>query len=249
MTTNFATQVTLPKSSRAPGLHVALIPDGNGRWATSRGLARAVGHRRGVRPVREAAEAAPSLGISTLSVYGFSSDNWKRPEPEVREILGCIREFVASERARCVRDGVRLTVIGRRDRLPRDLVAAIEETERATARCAALHLRLAVDYSARGEIVAAARRSAAPPDARAFDGLLGADLGGRSPDVDLLVRTGGEQRLSDFMLWECAYAELVFLDVPWPDFRRAHLGAAVDDFRLRERRFGGLPRGAASPAT
>lgn len=237
MSTHFATTTTLPCSS----LHVALIPDGNGRWAETRGLPRSAGHRRGVRPVRDAAEAAPSLGITTLSVYGFSSDNWKRPEPETRAILACIGEFLATERARCVREGVRLTVIGRRDRLPRDVAAEVAATERATAAGARLHLRLAVDYSSRGEIAAAVRRAGSPPDAGTLGRLLAADMRGGAPDVDLVVRTGGEQRLSDFLLWECAYAELMFLDVPWPEFGREHLGAAVADYRLRERRFGGLP--------
>ncbi|HYK42720.1 MAG TPA: polyprenyl diphosphate synthase [Thermoanaerobaculia bacterium] len=199
--------------------HVAIVMDGNGRWATARGLKRVEGHRRGADAVRRTVRAAPSLGITTLTLFAFSSDNWKRPELEVGTLLGLFGGYLRSEQAELKRSGVRLSVIGRRDRLPRSLVLAVEGCEAATASCSRLHLRIAIDYSAR-------------------EAILRENIG---PDVDLLVRTGGELRLSDFLLWESAYAELCFLPRMWPDFEEADLEAAVAEFHTRQRRFGGLP--------
>jgi undecaprenyl diphosphate synthase len=208
---------------QSTSLHVAVIMDGNGRWATRRGLSRAAGHRAGADAVRRAVEAAPDLGIGALTLYAFSSDNWRRPPSEVTTLMRLFARHLHTETPRLTANGARLTVVGRRDRLPTPLVAAIEAAERATADGGRLHLRLAVDYSARAAIQA------------------GAIL----PAVDLLIRTGGEQRLSDFLLWECAYAELWFTDRMWPDFGAADLAAAVAAFQARERRFGGLPTRAA----
>ncbi len=228
--------------------HVAIVMDGNGRWATARGMARAEGHRRGARAVRRTVRAAPSLGITTLTLFAFSSDNWKRPPREVETLLALFGDYLRSERAELRENGVRLTVIGRRDRLPEDLAAAIEACEAATARASGLHLRLAIDYSARGAILRAAGSLAlAPspdgePSADAFRQRLGRACGAdTAPDVDLLIRTGGELRLSDFLLWESAYAELAFLPCMWPDFQERDLAAAVAEFHTRQRRFGALP--------
>ena len=229
-----------------PAFHVAIVMDGNGRWATSRGMARASGHRRGADAVRRTVRAAPSLGITTLTLFAFSSDNWKRPGAEVGTLLSLFGEYLRSERAELKQNGVRLSVIGRRDRLPRSLVLAVEAAETATARGSRLHLRIAIDYSARGAILRAARSLPAEiaPNADAFRRRLALASGGEiGPDVDLLIRTGGEYRLSDFLLWESAYAELCFLPRMWPDFEEADLAAAVAQFQTRQRRFGGLPAG------
>ncbi len=236
--------------SPPPRLHAAIIMDGNGRWALERGLPRAAGHRAGVEAVRRVVEAAPGLGIGTLTLYTFSAANWGRPPGEVRGLLGLLRDYLCSQTAACAARGVRLAVIGRRDRLPSALRAAIGAAESATAAGGTLHLRLALDYSARESILRAARR--APPGGAlspaAFERLLAEAEGGDGPTlpVDLLIRTGGEQRLSDFLLWESAYAELIFTPTMWPDFTADHLAAAVREFRGRHRRFGGLPRRAAS---
>jgi undecaprenyl diphosphate synthase len=225
---SFAGQST----SRNPApLHAALIMDGNGRWATRRGLPRAAGHRAGVRAVRAVVEAAPSLGIGTLTLYALSSDNFARPAAEVSALLRLFAEYLRRERAALVEQGVRLRVIGRRDRLPAALVSAVDAAERATAHNTRLTLRLAVDYSARAEIRRALLAEALGTDAAP------APLA-EWPDVDLLVRTGGEQRLSDFLLWECAYAELWFTDRLWPDFAAQDLAGAVADYERRDRRFG-----------
>jgi undecaprenyl diphosphate synthase len=221
------------------GLHVAIIMDGNGRWARMRGKPRWRGHVAGVESVRDAVRGSPDLGVTTLTLYAFSSDNWKRPAAEVGRLFWLLREYCGRERDELVANGVRVTAIGRRDRLPRSARAALEQLERATADGERLHLRLAIDYSAQWMIAEAARCLAergAPvtPDA------LEHGLSGGVPRVDLLVRTAGEQRLSDFLLWEVAYAELYFTKVLWPDFRRDHLAAALAEFRRRERRFGGL---------
>jgi undecaprenyl diphosphate synthase len=220
------------------GLHAAIIMDGNGRWASARGLPRVAGHRTGAEALRRAVEAAPGLGIGVLTVYAFSSDNWRRPQPEVTALMKMFHIYLRREQAKCVDKGVRVSVIGRRDRLPGLLLPAIEECERATAEGEKLNLRLAVDYSSRDAILAAAHAL----KGRATREKVSAELG--SPDVDLLIRTGGEQRLSDFLLWECAYAELIFTPVMWPDFGASDLAAAVAEFHSRERRFGALPRAA-----
>jgi undecaprenyl diphosphate synthase len=225
-------------------LHAALIMDGNGRWATRRGLPRTAGHRAGARAVRAIVEAAPALGIRTLTLYAFSADNWRRPRREVSALLGLLRRFAIEEARDLAAADVRLSFFGRRDRLPGPMLEAMAQAEALTTHGRRLHLRVAVDYSARDAILAAACRLAeGTPTREGFAELLGGIHGGRParvPDVDMLIRTGGEQRLSDFMLWECAYAELVFTDVAWPDFTPAELARAVSDFQGRERRFGGL---------
>jgi undecaprenyl diphosphate synthase len=224
-------------------LHVAIIMDGNGRWATARSRPRAFGHAAGARAVRRTVEAAVRLEIGTLTLYAFSSDNWRRPEAEVQVLMRLFRRYLAAETARCVENGVRLTVIGRRDRIPAALGEAIRAAEAATAAGRALRLRIAVDYSARDALVRAASAGPPPITREALAARLGAvdHAGEPALDVDLLVRTGGEQRLSDFLLWECAYAELLFVPTMWPDFTAADLERAICEFRGRERRFGALP--------
>jgi len=225
--------------------HVAIIMDGNGRWARARGQPRELGHRRGAEAVRRVVEAAPDAGIGILTLYAFSSDNWKRPPREVRALMSLFRRYLRSEAAELRNRGVRLQVIGRRDRLPRTVVRAIENAEAATAGGARLLLRLAVDYSSRQAVLEAARRCAGggrvDPErfASAMAEAIHADADVAS-DVDLLIRTGGERRLSDFLLWECAYAELVFTSRMWPDFSGDDLAAAVSEFRSRDRRFGAV---------
>jgi undecaprenyl diphosphate synthase len=228
MYNNFITQSTL---------HAAIIMDGNGRWALARALPRIAGHRAGVEAARRVVEAAPDLGIGTLTLFAFSSDNWKRPPEEVSALMGLLSSYLESETRRAIANGVRLEAIGRRDRLGTPLAAAIGRAEAATAAGTRLHVRLAVDYSARDAIVSAAR---AEPDLSRER--LGLALG---PQVDLLIRTGGEQRLSDFLLWEAAYAELVFSRVMWPDFGAPELARAVREFRGRQRRFGAIPQPVA----
>jgi undecaprenyl diphosphate synthase len=217
------------------GLHVAIIMDGNGRWANARGLPRIAGHRSGADAVRRTVEAAPSLGISVLTLYAFSADNWRRPPREVSALMKLLGRYLVQETGRCVANGVRLEAIGRRDRLPRALVALLEEAERKTARCRRLRLRVAIDYSSREAILAAARnlRREQTFTEEKLSRLLG-------PDVDLLIRTSGEQRLSDFLLWECAYAEIVFTRRMWPDFASEDLAAAIAEFHSRDRRFGAV---------
>ena len=226
--------------------HVAIIMDGNGRWATARGRPRAVGHRAGAEAVRRTVEAAPALGIETLTLYAFSGDNWGRPVTEVALLMRLFTKYLRSETASFVAQGVRLSVIGRRDRLAPEVVRTMEASEAATAAGRRLHVRLAIDYSARDAIVLATLRArgtaSLPLDRNRFARFLG-DVSherDRAPDVDLLIRTGGEQRLSDFLLWECAYAELLFVRKMWPEWTAADLAAAVDDFQTRERRFGRL---------
>ncbi|HEX4594516.1 MAG TPA: di-trans,poly-cis-decaprenylcistransferase [Bryobacteraceae bacterium] len=220
------------------GLHAAIIMDGNGRWATTRGLPRVAGHRAGAEALRRTVEAAPDLDIGILTVYAFSSDNWQRPTTEVSALMKMFHSYLRREQAECVKNGVRVSVIGRRDRLPRMLLPVIESTEKATAAGKKLHLRLAVDYSSRHAILKAARKLKSTASRDHFTTALG------GLDVDLLIRTGGEKRLSDFLLWECAYAELVFTPVMWPDFSASDLGAAVAEFHSRERRFGAVPAAA-----
>ncbi len=227
----------MSQSTSSP-LHAAIIMDGNGRWAAARGLPRVAGHRAGAEALRRTVEAAPDLGIGTLTVYAFSSDNWRRPSSEVSALMKMFHLYLRREQARCLSNGVRVSVIGRRDRLPRMLLPAIEACEKATQAGRKLHLRLAVDYSSRDAIVSAALTLKKHSSREDFARELGAS------DVDLLIRTGGEKRLSDFLLWECAYAELVFTPVMWPDFKAADLAVAVEDFRSRDRRFGALPKAA-----
>jgi undecaprenyl diphosphate synthase len=229
------------------GIHVAIIMDGNGRWATQRGLPRVGGHRAGVSAVRRVVEHAPPLGIRVLTLYAFSTDNWARPAQEVKSIFWIICAFLRLECERLRQQGARLEVIGRRDRLPRPLLREIERTESATANGRSLHLRIAIDYSGRSAIVqAAAEAFAAFPSNKEISAdqlrkIVTHQLTSDCGNVDLLIRTGGEQRLSDFLLWESAYAELVFTRRMWPDFDEADLASALGDFNHRERRFGTIP--------
>jgi undecaprenyl diphosphate synthase len=232
-------------------LHVAIIMDGNGRWATARGRPRAAGHREGARAVRRIVEAAPRLGIGTLTLYAFSGDNWRRPTAEVDALMRLFHRYLRGETATFVAHGIRLSVIGRRDRIAPELRRAIAVAEAATAAGRALHLRIAIDYSARDAILVAAAHAARAGlrelTRESFERLLDEAVHTfePSPPVDLLIRTGGEQRLSDFLLWECAYAELLFSPKLWPDWTGAELAAALTAFAARERRFGGLPGVAA----
>jgi len=266
-------------------LHVAVIMDGNGRWATSRNLPRSAGHRAGVNAVRRIVEAAPDLGITTLTLFAFSSDNWRRPQAEVNSLMWLLRAYLRTETRRFIDSGARLIVIGRRDRLAARLRAEIRRVERATTHGQRLTVRVAIDYSSRDSILRAASKlppgqpcsredftrllacpnadanKSAPPNSE-VDQLIrptteaapnhcvkGSPLATEaapdhcvkgSPLVDLLIRTGGEKRLSDFMLWESAYAELIFTDLMWPDFSPNDLCAAVKEFQSRNRRFGAL---------
>jgi len=224
-------------------IHVAIISDGNGRWATTRGLPRSAGHRAGAQAARAVIEAAPTLGIHTLTLFALSSANWQRPPAEVAGILCILHEYLLAETSHCIDQGVRLSVIGRRDRIPATLRQAILDSEAATAHGTRLHLRLAVDYSARNAIYNAACRfyKVTELSQESFSAVLSEVLRGGSTDVDLLIRTGGEQRLSDFLLWECAFAEFVFLPKRWPDFTAADLQSAVQKFNHRERTRGALP--------
>lgn len=232
-------------------LHVAIIMDGNGRWATRRGLPRVAGHRAGVAAVRRVVEHAPAVGIQRLTLYAFSSDNWRRPADEVESIFWLLRAYLRLETERLRQHGARLEFIGRRDRLPSLLVREIAQAEDATAAGRRLHLRLAVDYSSRDAITraAAGATSALSSHLPSSSELLGRELAraltAESGEVDLLIRTGGEKRLSDFLLWESAYAELLFTDRMWPDFDATDLDAALAEFNRRERRFGGVPAASA----
>ena len=241
-------QLPCPKLvQEIPRLHVAIISDGNGRWATSRGLPRSAGHRAGAAAARRTIEAAPGLGIHTLTFFALSSANWKRPAAEVNAILRLLHEYLLVETTHCIEAGIRLSVIGRRDRLPATLREAIVDSEALTARGERLHLRLAIDYSAREAIFSAAARfyKATELSAESFSGVLAQVHRGGSMEVDLLIRTGGEQRLSDFLLWECAFAELVFLAKRWPDFGASDLRSAIEEFWSRERTRGALPESMA----
>jgi undecaprenyl diphosphate synthase len=233
-----------------PGLHVGIIMDGNGRWATRQGKSRSAGHREGAAAVQRIVEAAPDLGIGTLTLFAFSADNWQRPAREVKLLMRLFSEYLRAEAPRCLARGVRLTVLGRRDRLSSSLLSAIHYVESTTAGGTRLLLRLAIDYSARDAILRAAQclSPGTVPSRESFSRLLAiVDHGGpQAPPVDLLIRTGGERRLSDFLLWESAYAELCFTPIMWPDFGPDQLRVAVQDFHGRERRFGGLPDAAAS---
>jgi undecaprenyl diphosphate synthase len=257
MSTSFA----IPSTWQQSGVrHVAIILDGNGRWATRRGRPRTAGHLAGVRAVRRTIETARRLGLPALTLYAFSADNWRRPAGEVSTLMDLFRRYLALETARMRTNGIRFSAIGRRDRLAADLLERIEAAETETAACDGMHLRIAIDYSARDAIThaallmesgtgfadpATAERLLADGSDRARErfgrALAAATSGGVPiPPVDLLIRTGGEQRLSDFMLWECAYAELLFLPQLWPDFGAADLERALAEFESRDRRFGGV---------
>ncbi len=223
-------------------MHVAMIMDGNGRWARQRGLPRSAGHRQGAKAVRQVTETAAEQDISVLTLYAFSSDNWQRPTAEVQVLMALLEEYLHKEIPRCLENGIRLNVIGRRDRLKPSLVKAIEHAEAKTAQQDRMLLRVAVDYSARYSIAMAGAQLATkasieqeefwPALEQAIHSVPGAG------PVDLLIRTGGEQRLSDFLLWECAYAELLFVEKMWPDFNGGDLTQALEQFGTRERRYG-----------
>ena len=232
-----------PSPDAAGPRHVALIMDGNGRWAKSRGLPRTLGHRAGVEALKRTVQAAPDLGLTCLTVFGFSTENWRRPASEVTELMGLVRSYVESDLDRLEREGVRLRIPGRREGLPDDIRQIVERAEARTAHNDRFLLQVAFNYGSRADIVDAARRFAeggedpASLTEEAFEGLL-ATAG--APPVDLVVRTSGEHRLSNFLMWEAAYAELLFQDILWPDYGHEALADAIEAFRSRERRFGGL---------
>ena len=236
-----------PPQPDPPGrdrFHVAINMDGNGRWALLRGQPREAGHAAGATSVRRAVESAAGLGITTLTLYAFSSDNWRRPRGEVDNLMRLFQQYLDSECDRLVDRDIRFSVIGRRDRISEPLRRSIEHVEATTCGRTALHLRIAIDYSSRAALVTAAGRGCIglPPSVEDFEQsmyeAIHAPTGTRN--VDLLIRTGGEKRLSDFLLWESAYAELYFTDVMWPDFTEADLAAAVEAYAARDRRYGGV---------
>ncbi len=239
MTANIAERSGAPR-------HVALIMDGNGRWAEARGLPRAMGHREGVQALKRTVQAAPEFGIECLTVFGFSTENWRRPVEEVSDLMGLVRSYVASDLNRLAREGVRVKVLGRRCGLPKDIAEIVERAERTTAHNDRFLLQVAFNYGGRADLVDAAQahvdrvlagEATGPLDEEAFAS--GLSTAG-SPPLDLIVRTSGEQRLSNFLLWEAAYAELVFQNVLWPDYGPKALGEAVNQYRNRDRRFGGV---------
>jgi len=237
-----AKRLSIQKSEE---FHVAIIMDGNGRWAQQKGKARFFGHRAGAESVRRVVETAPQLGITTLTLYAFSCDNWKRSEREVALLMQLFRTYLQMEVKNCIKNGVKLSFIGRRNRLDPELVAAMQRAEMLTVQGDTVHLRIAIDYSARDNILQAAKRvnGRSHITREDFAHLLAEAYNCKYPecDVDLLIRTGGEKRLSDFLLWECAYAELYFTEVMWPDFGSDELKIAVEDFKQRERRYGRVP--------
>lgn len=243
-----------PTHEAAPGttrseasLHIAIIMDGNGRWAKQRGLPRTLGHRAGVAALRRTVEGAAGLGIGRLTVFGFSTENWSRPKPEVSELMSLLKAYFQSDLARLERDGVRVKIVGQRSGLDADILEIVERAEATTAKNDRFHLQVAFNYGGRADIVDAARRFAALVETGA---VRAADLGeaefegylstAPAPEPDLIIRTSGERRLSNFLLWECAYAELVFQDVYWPDYGPEHLKAAIAEFYSRQRRYGGV---------
>jgi undecaprenyl diphosphate synthase len=223
-------------------MHIAVIMDGNGRWAARRNLPRIAGHRAGAKAVDTIVQAALQRGIDTLTLYAFSSDNWNRPAPEVSALFTLLHRYLLSQTQRCLAHSIRLNVIGRRDRLQPGLRETIELSERATAHCSKMCLRIAVDYSAQRSLIEAARGMA--PDATIDRARFAQRLAEVDHcvvpvcEVDLLIRTGGEKRLSDFLLWECAYAELYFTDCQWPDFDQHAFDQALEEYKRRDRRFG-----------
>ncbi len=236
-----------PAAPAAPLLHVAIIMDGNGRWALARGLPRTAGHRQGAEALRRTVRGAGELGIRYLTLFGFSSENWKRPQAEVSDLMGLMRHYLRTELKELDRNGARLRVIGERQGLAADIVGLIDEAEQRTAGNSRIFVTIAINYGSRSEIAAATRRLAQEAQEGRLDPasideqtvsrtLMTADI----PDPDLVIRTSGEQRLSNFMLWQSAYAELMFVDTLWPDFGKPHLEAALADFARRERRYGAV---------
>ncbi len=229
-------------------MHIAIIMDGNGRWATQRGLPRTAGHIEGAKAVRGTVEAAARAGVETLTLYAFSSANWSRPPTEIAALMKLFGQYLFSETRRCVEQSIRVNIIGRRDRLSENLLRSIEQSERLSAGGTGMHLRIAVDYSSQQSILAAvdiANRQTGrttPLSVKEFDRLLQEADHSAHPagSVDLLIRTGHERRLSDFLLWECAYAELYFSECLWPEFDEQRFREALDDYAGRQRRFGGL---------
>jgi undecaprenyl diphosphate synthase len=240
-------QISAWRESAPVPRHVAIIMDGNGRWAERHGLPRSAGHRKGVEAVRRTVRAAIELGVQYLTIYSFSSENWARPASEIDDLMGLMRRFIRRDLAELHQNGVRISVIGERDRVDSELLALIDEAVALTSDNSALNLQIAFNYGSRAEIAKAARRLAE----RVLEGTiephditpeaLSAALDTYGvPDPDLLIRTSGEQRLSNFLLWQSAYTEFVFLDAFWPDFGREQLEQAIDEFRRRDRRFGGV---------
>ena len=234
--------------------HVALIMDGNGRWAEARGLPRAMGHREGVQALKRTVQAAPALGITCLTVFGFSTENWRRPAEEVSDLMGLVRSYVASDLKRLEREGVKVRVLGRRTGLPADIAAIIDRAEATTAHNDRFTLQVAFNYGGRADIVDAAQRHvdrvlAGDATGTLDEQTLGAGLStAAAPPVDVIVRTSGEQRLSNFLLWEAAYAELVYQNVLWPDYGPDALADVVEQYRNRDRRFGGRATPSPAPA-
>lgn len=235
-------------------LHVAIIMDGNGRWARARGLPRTVGHRYGVEALKRTVEGAADLGVGILTVFGFSTENWRRPGGEVSELMSLMKAYVRNDLERLVREGVRVRILGRREGLSADILEVIDQAERRTAANDRFTLQVAFNYGGRADIVDAARLLAervsagelAPKDLD--EGTFGRALTTGGCDPDLIIRTSGERRISNFLLWESAYAEFVFQDVLWPDYGPDHLAAAIEDYRKRERRFGDVSAGRRATA-
>lgn len=235
-------------------LHVAIIMDGNGRWAKARGLPRAAGHREGVQALKRTIEAAPKLGVGCLTVFGFSTENWSRSTDEVSDLMGLVRSYVASDLKRLEKAGVRLRVLGRREGLPKDIAEIADRAEDQTGHNSKFLLQVAFNYGGRADIVDAARAYVARLQSGEVVGPLDEDALGSGlstasgPPVDMIVRTSGEQRLSNFLLWEAAYAEMIYQDILWPDYGPQGLADAVAQFRERDRRFGGRPADLARVA-
>ncbi|MCZ8193085.1 polyprenyl diphosphate synthase [Brevundimonas sp.] len=226
--------------------HVAIIMDGNGRWAERRGAPRTLGHREGVQALKRTVQAAPDFGIRCLTVFGFSTENWRRPVEEVSDLMGLVRAYVSSDLERLEREGVRVRILGRRTGLPADIAGIVVRAEERTAHNDRFRLQVAFNYGGQADLVDAAQalvdRAAREGRFEVAEDDLAAGLSGAgAPPLDLIVRTSGEQRLSNFLLWEAAYAELVFQDVLWPDYGAGALAAAVAEYRRRNRRFGGRP--------
>lgn len=241
-------KASLSVSPPAAPLHVAIIMDGNGRWAKARGLPRVAGHKKGADAVRAVVETAPDLGVTHLTLFAFSSENWRRSDDEVSALMGLLRLYIRSELGRLAENGVRLSFIGDRSRLDRDLVALMEDAEQKTRTNPGLSLIIAINYGGRADLVQAAQALARQVAAgqRTADSLTEADLSGfldtaGVPDPDVVIRTSGEQRISNFLLWQCAYSEFVFTDVLWPDFSPRELERCLSQFQSRERRFGAVP--------
>ena len=237
---------TTASNRGGPPLHVAVIMDGNGRWAKARGLPRSVGHREGVEALKRTIRGAPGAGVGCLTVFGFSTENWSRPEDEVSDLMGLVRTYVASDLAKLAKEGVRLRILGRRQGLPDDIARIVDKAEADTAHNDRFFLQVAFNYGGRADLVDAARALAKEaaegrldPETIDEDAVSRRLSTGGTPDPDLVIRTSGEQRLSNFLLWETAYSEFVFQDVLWPDYNAAYLHAAIEEFQKRERRYGG----------